>query len=280
MTVAGERGSPPPRLGFTGAAAERRCARDRSACSPTSCRGSKSARTRSARAGLFPFEPSEIWLEIGFGSGEHLIDQAKANPGVGFVGCEPFLNGVAAALAGIERESLANVRLRRGDARALVEFGAGRVLLSRLRPLSRPMAEAAAPQAPRHFGGDDHGAGAGDAARAPSCASRPTSTTTPAGRCGGFWLRLTSAGRLRAPRIGGPTGLNGVRRAMKPRRTGRAGDLFTLLSFGCEPMSDANAGSPERENHATRRIASKGSSCRRALIVGPFSKGSPQPRRR
>ena len=73
------------------------------------------------RPGLFPFEPREMWLEIGFGAGEHLIDRAKANPDVGFVGCEPFLNGVAAALSGIEREKLSNVRLRRGDAQALIE---------------------------------------------------------------------------------------------------------------------------------------------------------------
>jgi tRNA (guanine-N7-)-methyltransferase len=73
------------------------------------------------RPGLFPFQPREIWLEIGFGSGEHLLGQARANPDVGFVGCEPFLNGVAAALSGIEREKLSNIRLRRGDAQALVE---------------------------------------------------------------------------------------------------------------------------------------------------------------
>ncbi len=69
----------------------------------------------------FEFEPKAFWLEIGFGAGEHLIEQAKANPDVGLIGCEPFLNGVAAALAGIEREGLSNVRLRRGDAQALVE---------------------------------------------------------------------------------------------------------------------------------------------------------------
>ncbi len=63
----------------------------------------------------------EIWLEIGFGAGEHLIAQARANPDVGLVGCEPFLNGVVAALAGIERENLRNVRLRLGDAQGLVE---------------------------------------------------------------------------------------------------------------------------------------------------------------
>jgi tRNA (guanine-N7-)-methyltransferase len=69
---------------------------------------------------LFPFKPRELWLEIGFGAGEHLIDQAKAHPDVGVIGCEPFLNGVAAALAGIERERLVNVRIRRGDVQALL----------------------------------------------------------------------------------------------------------------------------------------------------------------
>jgi tRNA (guanine-N7-)-methyltransferase len=70
---------------------------------------------------VFAAPPREVWLEIGFGAGEHLIDQAKTNPDVGIVGCEPFLNGVVAALAGIQRERLANVRVWRGDAQALVE---------------------------------------------------------------------------------------------------------------------------------------------------------------
>ena len=69
----------------------------------------------------FDTRPREVWLEIGFGAGEHLIEQAKANPDVGVIGCEPFLNGVVAALAGLTRERLANVRLRRGDAQAVVE---------------------------------------------------------------------------------------------------------------------------------------------------------------
>jgi tRNA (guanine-N7-)-methyltransferase len=75
----------------------------------------------AAGRGFAAPSPREVWLEIGFGAGEHLIEQAKANPDVGVVGCEPFLNGVAAALAGLKREQLANVRLRRGDAQALVE---------------------------------------------------------------------------------------------------------------------------------------------------------------
>ena len=70
---------------------------------------------------VFPAPPRELWLEIGFGAGEHLIEQAKANPTVGIVGCEPFRNGVVAALAGLERESLSNVRLRHGDAQAVIE---------------------------------------------------------------------------------------------------------------------------------------------------------------
>ena len=69
----------------------------------------------------FAAPPREVWLEIGFGAGEHLIEQAKANPDVGIIGCEPFLNGVVAALAGIQREQLSNVRLRRGDAQSLIE---------------------------------------------------------------------------------------------------------------------------------------------------------------
>jgi len=69
---------------------------------------------------LFPFAPSEVWLEIGFGGAEHLLDQAKARRDVGFIACEPFINGVAKALAGIEENGLDNVRLRAGDAGALI----------------------------------------------------------------------------------------------------------------------------------------------------------------
>ena len=65
--------------------------------------------------------PREVWLEIGFGAGEYLIEQAKANPDVGLVGCEPFLNGVVAALAGLKRDEISNVLLWRGDAQAVIK---------------------------------------------------------------------------------------------------------------------------------------------------------------
>jgi tRNA (guanine-N7-)-methyltransferase len=57
-----------------------------------------------------------LHLEIGFGSGEHLAARADLLPDHGFIGCEPFINGVAATLAHIRDRHLANVRIWRGDA--------------------------------------------------------------------------------------------------------------------------------------------------------------------
>lgn len=63
----------------------------------------------------------EVWLEIGFGGGEHLAVQAARNPSALMIGCEPFLNGVASALRHIEEGDLKNVRLHADDARAVVQ---------------------------------------------------------------------------------------------------------------------------------------------------------------
>jgi len=68
---------------------------------------------------LFP-AAGEVWLEIGFGGGEHLAGQAAQRADVGFLGAEPFLDGIAKILAEIEERKLSNIRLRRGDARDLV----------------------------------------------------------------------------------------------------------------------------------------------------------------
>jgi tRNA (guanine-N7-)-methyltransferase len=70
---------------------------------------------------LFAFPARELWLEIGFGGGEHLVARARENPDIGFIGCEPFINGVAKLLAAIEEEALGNIRVRAGDARSLIE---------------------------------------------------------------------------------------------------------------------------------------------------------------
>jgi tRNA (guanine-N7-)-methyltransferase len=65
--------------------------------------------------------PRPLHLEIGFGAGEHLAAQAEAHPDTGFIGCEPFLNGVVGALGHIRDRDLSNVRLHMGDALQVVE---------------------------------------------------------------------------------------------------------------------------------------------------------------
>ncbi len=69
---------------------------------------------------LFGGEKSAYWMEIGFGGGEHLAAMAAANPDIGFIGCEPFVNGVATLLAQIEARSLTNIRIYDDDARHLL----------------------------------------------------------------------------------------------------------------------------------------------------------------
>ena len=65
-------------------------------------------------------EAREVWLEIGFGGGEHLAEQAARRPDVLLLGAEPFLNGAASLLRHLEERALPNVRLHVGDARELL----------------------------------------------------------------------------------------------------------------------------------------------------------------
>ncbi len=77
-------------------------------------------------ADLFPSAPEEVWLEIGFGGGEHLAAQAEAHRNVGFIGAEPYVNGIAGLLARIREAGLTNVRLWPDDIRLLLPaFAAG-----------------------------------------------------------------------------------------------------------------------------------------------------------
>lgn len=71
-------------------------------------------------AALFP-DKKETWLEVGFGGGEHLAAQSSQNPDVGFLGCEPFVNGVASLLDHIDCLHLQNIRLYADDARDLLD---------------------------------------------------------------------------------------------------------------------------------------------------------------
>ncbi|RAK59513.1 tRNA (guanosine(46)-N7)-methyltransferase TrmB [Phenylobacterium hankyongense] len=63
---------------------------------------------------------AEVWLEIGFGGGEHLAGQAARRPDVLLIGAEPFQNGVASALRHLDEQGLTNVRVHDGDARDLL----------------------------------------------------------------------------------------------------------------------------------------------------------------
>ena len=70
---------------------------------------------------LSRFGGRPIWLEVGFGGGEHLVHQATQSPGAQLVGAEPFVNGVAMLLSKIEGAGVRNVSVHPGDARDLIE---------------------------------------------------------------------------------------------------------------------------------------------------------------
>jgi tRNA (guanine-N7-)-methyltransferase len=73
-------------------------------------------------AELFDPPVDVVRLEIGFGGGEHLIAEAHAFPQSGFIGCEPYVNGMAKILTQIEAHTIGNIRLFAGDAAQLLAW--------------------------------------------------------------------------------------------------------------------------------------------------------------
>jgi len=71
-------------------------------------------------AAIFGARP--LWLEVGFGGGEHMVHMAASYPDVGIVGCEPFVNGVAMLLGKIRRAGVRNLRIHPGDVRDLFDL--------------------------------------------------------------------------------------------------------------------------------------------------------------
>jgi len=71
---------------------------------------------------IFDRRLDDVRLEIGFGGGEHLAAEAIAFPNTGFIGCEPYVNGMAKILAQIEANNIANIRLFAGDAAELLAW--------------------------------------------------------------------------------------------------------------------------------------------------------------
>lgn len=72
-------------------------------------------------ADLSLFEGKPLWLEVGFGGGEHLVHMAALYPQVGLIGCEPFVNGIAMLLGKIRQAAVTNLRIHPGDVRDLFE---------------------------------------------------------------------------------------------------------------------------------------------------------------
>ncbi len=84
----------------------------------------------------FPFRGGgveDVWLETGYGAGEHLLWQAQHHPGIGMIGAEPYISGTAKLLSKLEAAPLPNIRLYEDDARdivdALPDAGIGRFFL-------------------------------------------------------------------------------------------------------------------------------------------------------
>jgi len=67
------------------------------------------------------FGEKPMWLEIGFGGGEHMVHQAAQNPDVGIIGCEPYINGVAMLLGKIRKAGVENVAIHPGDVRDMFD---------------------------------------------------------------------------------------------------------------------------------------------------------------
>ena len=73
--------------------------------------------------GIFSSHVSDVWLEIGFGAGEHLIWQAERNPHAGLIGAEPYVNGVVAALSALEARRLGDrIKIHPDDTISLLNW--------------------------------------------------------------------------------------------------------------------------------------------------------------
>ncbi len=71
---------------------------------------------------LFAAPVKAVWLEIGFGGGEHLLHRAEENPDIGYIGVEPFINGLAKVTAVLAAKPMPNIRLFHDDATFLLDW--------------------------------------------------------------------------------------------------------------------------------------------------------------
>ena len=184
-------------------------------------------------AALFPTAVSDVQLEIGFGGGENLIAQATARPQTGFIGVEPFVNGMAKALAGIENANLQNIRLHFDDATSLIAWlpDASLARIDLIHPDPWPKRR----HWKRRFVQDTTIARLARILRpAASCASSPILPTTPHGRSSALCGRRNSSGPHNAPTIGERPGPISRAHAIMRKRRAKTGRRAFLFFVGCE----------------------------------------------
>ena len=184
---------------------------------------------------LFAPPVADVWLEIGFGGGEHLLWQAEHNPTVGLIGCEPFQDGVVKVLSAIDEEQLANIRLHADDARPLLRRLPDGQHRARVHPVSRSLAEGAPPQAPARVRGDAGRACAHHARRGRAAHRHRRWRLCPLDPAGRSSDNGISAGRRPAPPTGASGPPIGRRPATSKRPCKRAAGATISASAGGDP---------------------------------------------
>ena len=188
--------------------------------------------------GLFGAPVRDLWLEIGFGAGEHLAHQARANPGRGVHRLRALRAGCRgpAAPSGRGRHGRARAHLPRRCA-APAPSPAGRLHRPPVHAVPRPLAQEAPPQAPPDRCRDPRRFRPHPEETARSSAGPPTMGTTWSGR----WSESRRAGRFRGRSRGPATGPRGRPTGPKPATSRRPAPPATRRSFSATPASPAEA---------------------------------------
>jgi len=163
-----------------------------------------------------------VWLEVGFGGGEHMVHMAAAYPEVGVIGCEPFVNGVAMLLGKIRAAGVTNLAVYPGDARDVLDVlpkgSVARAFLNYPAPWPKRRHHRRRFVTPEHLGPLARVL----ASPGPSSGWRPTFPTM----CVRRWSRCRRPGSGWKPRAGCP-GTTGCRPAMSRRRCARGACRIT-----------------------------------------------------
>ncbi len=169
---------------------------------------------------LFDWTPRALWLEIGFGGGEHLAAQAARHPDIGFLGVEPFVNGVAKLLRRHRGGTARQCPRPQGRRSAAARGPTLRLPGAGLHPVPRPVAEAAASQTADRQSEDAGANSPGWSGPGASCGWQRTMRTMPAGCWQPYWRSRASCGLRSALMTGASRRPTGYPPAMRTKREG------------------------------------------------------------